>query len=108
MIVEAHIIDKGIPTTCLLAQVLVAKFSDHLPLYRLEAIFGRADVAIPRSTLGDWVGSCGVQLQQLVDALKAEGQCLEQGPHHVAQFICATWGSCSGEIAMKHQCISCE
>jgi transposase len=29
--VEAHVIDKGIPTTGLLAQVLVAKFADHLP-----------------------------------------------------------------------------
>jgi len=70
--VDAHIIDKGIPTTGLLAQVLVAKFADHLPLYRQEAIFGRAGVAIPRSTLGAWVGSCGVQLQPLVDALKAD------------------------------------
>lgn len=40
--VAAHVIDKGIPTTGLLAQVLVAKFADHLPLYRQEAIFGRA------------------------------------------------------------------
>ncbi len=70
--VDAHIIDKGIPTTGLLAQVLVAKFADHLPLYRQEAIFGRAGLAIPRSTLGAWVGSCGVQLQPLVDALKAD------------------------------------
>jgi transposase len=70
--VDAHIIDKGIPTAGLLAQVLVAKFADHLPLYRQEAIFGRAGFAIPRSTLGAWVGSCGVQLQPLVDALKAE------------------------------------
>ena len=70
--VAAHIIDKGIPTTGLLAQVLVAKFADHLPLYRQEAIFGRAGLAIPRSTLGAWVGSCGVQLQPLVDALKAD------------------------------------
>jgi transposase len=70
--VEAHIIDKGIPTTGLLAQVLVAKFADHLPLYRQETIFGRAGLAIARSTLGAWVGSCGVQLQPLVDALKAD------------------------------------
>lgn len=69
---EAHIIDKGIPSAGLLAQVLVAKFADHLPLYRQEAIFGRAGLAIPRSTLGAWVGSCGVQLQPLVDALKAD------------------------------------
>ncbi len=32
--VDAHIIDKDVPTSGLLAQVLVAKFADHLPLYR--------------------------------------------------------------------------
>ncbi len=32
--VPAQIIDKGIPTAGLLAQVLIAKFCDHLPLYR--------------------------------------------------------------------------
>jgi transposase len=70
--VDPHIIDKGIPTTGLLAQVLVAKYADHLPLYRQEAIFGRAGFSIPRSTLAQWVGSCGVQLQPLVEAMKAE------------------------------------
>jgi len=70
--VPAHVIDKGIPTTGLLAQVLVAKYADHLPLYRQESIFGRAGVAIPRSTLAQWVGTCGVRLQPLVDALKNE------------------------------------
>jgi transposase len=70
--VDPHVIDKGIPTTGLLAQVLVAKYADHLPLYRQEAIFGRAGLAIPRSTLAQWVGSCGVQLQPLVDAMRTE------------------------------------
>jgi transposase len=70
--VEAHIIDKGIPTAGLLAQVLVAKFADHLPLYRQEKIFGRAGFEIARSTLAQWVDSCGVQLQPLVDALSQE------------------------------------
>jgi transposase len=70
--VPAQIIDKGIPTAGLLAQVLVAKYSDHLPLYRQERIFGRAGVEIPRSTLAQWVGICGVRLQPLVDALKGE------------------------------------
>jgi transposase len=70
--VAAHVIDKGIPTAALLAQVLVAKYADHLPLNRQETIFGRAGLAIPRSTLAQWVGSCGVQLQPLVDALRAE------------------------------------
>jgi transposase len=70
--VAPHVIDKGIPTSGLLAQVLVAKFQDHLPLYRQEQIFGRAGLPIPRSTLAQWVGECGVQLQPLAEALGAE------------------------------------
>ena len=70
--VDAHVIDKGIATAGLLTQVLVAKYADHLPLYRQEAIFARAGLAIPRLSLAQWVGTCGVRLQPLVDALKAE------------------------------------
>ncbi len=70
--VPAAVIDKGIPTAGLLAQVLVAKHADHLPLYRQEAIFGRAGLAIPRSTLGAWVGQCGARLEPVAQALKAE------------------------------------
>ena len=70
--VPAHVIDKGIPTTGLLAQVLIAKYLDHLPLYRQEAIFARAGLPIPQSTLAQWVGQMGVALQPLVDALKDE------------------------------------
>ncbi|UVJ41918.1 IS66 family transposase [Pseudomonas sp. LS1212] len=68
--VPAQVIDKGIPTAGLLAQVMIAKYGDHLPLYRQEKIFARAGLAIPRSTLAQWVGTCGVQLQPLVDALR--------------------------------------
>lgn len=57
-------------TAGLLAHVMVAKFADHLPLYRQEKIFGRAGLPIPRSTLAQWVGQTGVQLQPLVDALR--------------------------------------
>ena len=49
---------------------MVTKFADHLPLYRQEKIFGRAGLAIARSTLAQWVGQTGVQLQPLVDALR--------------------------------------
>jgi transposase len=68
--VPPHIIDKGIPTVALLVHVLIAKYLDHCPLYRQEGIFERAGIAIPRSTLAQWVGACGVKLQPLVDALK--------------------------------------
>ena len=70
--VPAHVIDKGIPTAGLLAHLLVAKFMDHLPLYRQEAVFARAGHLIARSTLAQWVGECGAQLQPLVDALADE------------------------------------
>jgi transposase len=69
--VPPHVIDKGIPTTGLLAQVLIAKYIDHIPLYRQEGIFGRAGLPIARSTLAQWVGNCGVKLQPLVDSMKA-------------------------------------
>jgi transposase len=59
--VAPHIIDKGIATAGLLAHVLVAKYADHLPLYRQEAIYARAGAPIPRSTLAQWVGSCGAK-----------------------------------------------
>src|SRR5258706_8895273 len=70
--VPPHVIDKGIPTAGLLAQVLIAKYLDHTPLYRQESIFGRAGLALPRSTLAQWVGACGVRLQPLVEAMKAQ------------------------------------
>jgi transposase len=69
--VPPQVIDKGIPTAGLLAQVLVAKYADHLPLYRQEEIFGRAGLAIPRSTLAQWVGACGMKLEPLREAMKA-------------------------------------
>jgi transposase len=68
--VPAHVIDKGIPTAGLLAQVLVAKYADHLPLYRQERIFERAGLALSRSTLAEWVGACGVRLQPVIEAMK--------------------------------------
>lgn len=66
----AHVIDKGLASTGLLAHVLVAKYADHLPLYRQQKFFARAGVKLPISTMADWVGVCGVRLQPLVDALR--------------------------------------
>ena len=79
--VPAQLIDKGIPSAGLLAHVMIAKFAYYLPLYRQEAMSGRADLATPRSTLAQWVCACGVQLQPLVDALREV--MLEQSVVHV-------------------------
>jgi transposase len=66
----AQIIDKGIPAPGLLAQVIVAKHDDHLPLYRQTEIYARAGVHIPRSSMAQWIGICGVRLAPLAQALK--------------------------------------
>ena len=66
----AQIIDKGIPAPGLLAQVVVAKHDDHLPLYRQEEIYVRSGVHIPRSSMAQWVGICGVRLEPLAQALR--------------------------------------
>src|SRR5690625_3947694 len=68
----AHVIDKGIASNRLLAYVLVAKYADHLPLYRQQKRFAREGIALPISTLADWVGQCGYELQALADALREE------------------------------------
>ena len=69
--VEPQIIDKGMPTSGLLAHTLVSRFVDHLPYYRQEQINARAGVHTPRSTLAAWSGAAGASLQPLYDAHRA-------------------------------------
>ncbi len=66
----AYVIDKGIASPELLSHVLVSKYADHLPLYRQRLIYQRAGVDLSRSTLSDWLGRCGVELEPLANALK--------------------------------------
>jgi transposase len=63
------IIDGGMAAVGLLSWVLIGKYLDHLPLYRLEQIAARDQVILSRSTLADWVGRLGVALQPLADRL---------------------------------------
>ncbi len=63
------VIDGGMAAVGLLSWVMISKFQDHLPLYRLEQIAARDGVALSRSTLADWVGRLGVALQPLSDRL---------------------------------------
>jgi transposase len=63
----ARIVEGGIPTEALIAQVLVAKYADHLPLYRQAQIYARQGVQLDRSTLADWVGKAAWYLRPLRD-----------------------------------------
>jgi transposase len=67
--IPAAVIDGGMAAPGLLTWVMVSKFMDHLPLYRLEQIAARSQVPLARSTLAEWVGRVGVALQPLSDRL---------------------------------------
>ena len=61
---------RGFAGPGLLAHVLVAKFCDHLPLYRQSVIYAREGVDLDRALLADWVGASSALLDPLVDALR--------------------------------------
>jgi transposase len=74
----ARLIEGGLPTDATVAQVLVSKYADHLPLYRQAQIYARQGVNLDRSTLADWVGRAAFLLrpvhQRLLDKLKASSK----------------------------------
>ncbi|MBA3067003.1 MAG: IS66 family transposase [Hyphomonas sp.] len=65
----AHLIEGGLPTEALIAQLLVSKYGDHLPLYRQAQIFARSGVLLDRSTLAGWAGAAGYHLAPLTRRL---------------------------------------
>ena len=66
----ARPIDRGLPGPALLAQVLVSKYGDHLPLYRQSQIYAREGIDLDRSTLAGWVGAASELLAPLVDQIR--------------------------------------
>jgi transposase len=74
----ARLIEGGLPSDALVAQVLVSKYADHLPLYRQAQIFARQGVCLDRSTLADWVGRAAFALrpvhERLLTILRASGK----------------------------------
>jgi transposase len=67
--VPAALIDGGMAAPGLYVWLLIGKFLDHLPLYRLEGIARREGVVLSRTTLAEWVGRIGVALQPLAERL---------------------------------------
>ena len=61
----AHLIEGGAPTEALLAQVAVAKFSEHMPLYRQSQAFARHGIMLDRAVLADWMGTTAFHLAPL-------------------------------------------
>ncbi len=63
-------IERGMAGPGLLAHVLVAKYGDHLPLYRQSEMYAREGVELDRTLLAQWVGNVSALLRPLTDALK--------------------------------------
>ena len=63
-------IEKSTAGASLLAQVIVAKNADHLPLHRQEKIFERHGVDISRKTMGGWLAQCADLLNPLYGSAK--------------------------------------
>jgi transposase len=60
----ARLIEGGLPTEALVAHVLVARYADHLPLYRQAQIMARQGVDLDRSTLSFWTGDAGQRFRR--------------------------------------------
>ena len=70
---EPRIVDKGLASDRVVIDTVVAKYCDHLPLYRQQAILEReAGVEISRATLDGWVMRVGELLEPIVAAMRRD------------------------------------
>ena len=74
-------IPKSNASPGLLAHIAVAKYQDGLPLYRMETIFKRMGIHLPRNTLANWMMKSSELLQPLYNLLN--DQLLESGYIHM-------------------------
>jgi transposase len=65
-----RLIPGGMPTDATVAQVLVSRYADHLPLYRQSQILARQGVEIGRDTLASWVGHAANEMGPVVARLR--------------------------------------
>jgi transposase len=65
------LLERSIVTPGLLAQIVVSKYCDHLPLYRQEAIYWtRHQVWLPRQTMAEWVGLAADWLRPIYEHIR--------------------------------------
>lgn len=66
----ARLIEGGLPTEATVAHVVVARYADHLPLYRQSQVLARQGIDIGRDTLASWVGAAAKELKPLAARLR--------------------------------------
>jgi len=67
-----RLIEKGRPGAGLLAQVVLSKYVDHLPLYRQQQMFARLNVNLARQTLSDWTEQAAFWLEAIYKGMREE------------------------------------
>ncbi|MBK1671613.1 hypothetical protein CKO28_26845, partial [Rhodovibrio sodomensis] len=65
----AHLIEGGLPTEALIASIIVAKYSEHMPLYRQAQVFERQGIPVTRSMMADWLGRSSYHAAPVVDRM---------------------------------------
>jgi transposase len=66
----ARLVEGGMPTEATVAQVLVSRYADHLPLYRQAQILARQGIEIGREILADWTGTAAAEIVPVVRRLR--------------------------------------
>jgi transposase len=64
-----RLVPGGLPTEATVAQVLVARYADHLPLYRQEQMLARQGLTLGREVLADWLGAAALEIRPVVRRL---------------------------------------
>ncbi|EGL63102.1 putative insertion sequence transposase protein [Agrobacterium sp. ATCC 31749] len=71
-------IERGKPGPGLLAHIMVSKFDDHIPLYRLSEMYDRLGIDISRSVMADWVGRVSALLTPIILLIRAHIAALDR------------------------------
>ncbi|MBP1804189.1 transposase [Rubellimicrobium aerolatum] len=73
-----HVVPGGLPTEALIAQIIVAKFGDHLPLCRQAEIYTRQGNTLVRAMLGNWVGRACFHLKPIVAHMREHSKAADR------------------------------
>jgi len=65
-----RLVPGGLPTEAVVAHVLVARYADHLPLYRQAQILARQGLTIGREVLADWIGTAAQEIAPVVRRMR--------------------------------------
>ncbi|WP_371329405.1 IS66 family transposase, partial [Roseomonas sp. TAS13] len=65
-----RLVPGGLPTEATVAQVLVARYADHLPLYRQAQMLARQGLTLGREVLADWLGTAAQEIRPVVPRLR--------------------------------------